>query len=207
MAYWSSSRSEILLQCIKDSNYGSKIEYRPESLEQSVNRLQSLFFEIRNHFIVDEMYICHDSSIEQLDHLTYDKEFYDSIEDYLNSDRNFQYSVRPELQDLQLNTIKYVIETMVRFMNLSSNLVLFLPTGIKEEIIVELSRNYNVANDKFIIFYENIFNDLQDNLNDESNVNSKKVQRIRDQILDSEIDILLFTELAMFIRSQMVSEK
>ena len=92
--------------------------------------------------------------------------------DYLNSDQNFEYMVQPELSNLQLNTVKYVIETVTRFMNLDLQ-----ESGIKNKIIIELSKNYDVANDRFISFYENIFDDLYDNLDEESNANPKKIQK------------------------------
>jgi hypothetical protein len=205
MTFWSSSRSEILLKAIKNSNYDSKIEYSPDNFEESVNRLQNLFFEIRNHFQVDEMYIC--PSIEQLDHLIYDNAFYEAIMDFLNSDTFFQYIVHPELSDLQLDTIRYAIETMSRFMNLDQPSRLFIPTDIKEKIIIELSKNYDVANDRFISFYQIVFDDLSDNLKDESNVNPKKVDKIRHDIVNYSLDTHLFTRLIIFIRSQMVNQK
>lgn len=199
MTLWTSSRSQILLQAIDDSNYYCR---SPESLESSVNRLQSLFNEIRQHFVVNNIYI---EPKWRVNHIDYDGILYNSIINYINTDGNFHIMKRPELTETQLNTVKHFIETVTRLNFTEEEGKTRSPD--KKRIILRLSEEYDIANDKFIEYYENIFNDLDDNLNDEIKVNPKRIQKVRHNILNSALDPELFTKLFVFLRSEMVTEK
>lgn len=198
---WSSVKGEILLQCIKNTGYEDKIKNQPETLEVSVNRLQQLFQDIRVLFGVNDLFL-HSKSCE--DCIIYDQSLYDTIKNYLTIPGTLlNYNIKPELTDNQLNTIKCVIETISRFMN---NENFSFPEDIKRDIIIQLSKNFDIANNRFISYYETIFTELQDNLDDEVLVNPRRLQRIRDKIvaLTPEIDTLLFTQLVIFVRSRII---
>lgn len=209
---WSPIKAQILLECIKNANYEEDFRNSPETLESSVNRLHQLFQDIRILFGVNELF----PKSNLIDNCTiYDQLLYNTIKNYLdNPGVLLNYIIKPELTDGQLNTIKCVIETMVRFMNtfIVPNITfkenLLFPEHIKKNIISELSKNYDIANLRFISYYDNIFAELDDNISNEFDVNPKKAQRMKDQIiaLIPGLDVNLFTQLIIFIRSSLASE-
>jgi hypothetical protein len=204
---WTSVRGRILLECIKNAGYEGKLQNPTESLETSVNRIHQLFLDIKAMFVVVELFPKIDFTNPCTDYVIYDKELFSAMTDYLNSEEMvLNYIIKPQLTDQQLNTIKCIIETTARLMSSTGTMTTF-PDTLKKEIVRELSLTFDIANDKFISNYENIFVQLNDNLSEEFEQPSRKINRIRNEILEvvPVLDNLLFTRLMVFIRSRMIN--
>jgi hypothetical protein len=209
---WTPIRAQILLECVKEANFEEKFYCSPEKLENSVSRLQQLFIDVRFLFVSNELF---NNVSSEGDCTIYDEQFYNAARHYLKTPNiPLNYVIKPQLTDFQLNTIKCVIETSTRFMHFyliceHDEYKIIFPESMKKDIILKLSNTFDTANDRFISFFENIFAELNDNLNDECEVSKpKKAERIRNQIiaLNRELDANLFIDLTMFIRSKMVTD-
>ena len=205
---WSSVRSQILLQCVNNAGFEEKIRNFPEALEALVNRLHQLFGEIRILFGPNKLFVPLNSPIA-VDWTMYDKQLYIAIGNYLNTTGiPLNYVIKPTLTDPQLDTIKCVIETVSYFTaSVPACGTASFPENIKREIIQELSLNFDVANDRCISYYENIFIDLNDNLIEENAGSHRKLERMRNKLLGTipQLDHYLFTKLIIFIRSRMLN--
>jgi len=110
---------------------------------------------------------------------------YDKIFDYLKSTTVcaaapvFNYVIRPQLTDVQLNTIKCAIETAYRFVGPPR-----WNEACRNYIIRELAKEYDLANEKFMSFYDNIFAELSEQYEEEAKVckKHKEVVRITNQL-------------------------
>lgn len=122
-----------------------------------VDRICNVCLALRSLFKVSELSAVH-SDITELYYYNYDVPLFSAICDYLRGGNKFMYTIKPELSDQQLETLKIAIQTTLSLIKHGDHSY-ELPHGIKHKIIEELSKDYNIANDRFFKFYKELFED------------------------------------------------
>lgn len=201
---WNSIKARIFLEAVREAAAIPDIRTDIKTLEISVNKLHQLIDQVKNIFGTDQIGVdCHSNSFSQsISYVIYDNLLFSAIFNYLKSAPTVDYIIRPQLTDIQLNTIKYAIETVYRFIGPSQ-----WKDSCRNYIITELAKEYDLANEKFILFYDDIFSELNDTYQEESKPNKthRQAKKIISQIseITQSLDYVLFTKVIMIVRSKM----